>query len=191
MILVDTSVWIDHLHHTNPKLRDLLHHDEIGFHPLVIEELATGSLAARDDTLRYLSYLHRFPVLSHEEFLVLVRTHALWGRGLSPVDVHLLGSVALVPGARAVGPETKDCSGRRKSWRSLISAAPPREDRYTSRTLASTRNRQAHAFLKNLAFSLHALIRTGTYRPLSRVAPCATPQSQHGLRTGHQLSCRR
>ncbi|WP_245572351.1 type II toxin-antitoxin system VapC family toxin [Actinomyces gerencseriae] len=99
VILVDTSVWIDHLHHTNPKLRDLLHHDEIGVHPLVIEELATGSLAARDDTLRYLSYLHRFPVLSHEELLVLVRTHALWGRGLSPVDVHLLGSVALVPSA--------------------------------------------------------------------------------------------
>ena len=62
MILVDTSVWIDHLHHTNPKLRDLLHHDEIGFHPLVIEELATGSLATRDDTLRYLSYLHRTAV---------------------------------------------------------------------------------------------------------------------------------
>ena len=29
----------------------------------------------------------------------LVATHALWGRDLSPVDAHLLGSVMRVPGA--------------------------------------------------------------------------------------------
>ena len=100
MILVDTSVWIDHFHHSDPILVSLLHEDEIGSHPLVAEELAMGSLRARDDVLRHLAHLHQFPVLSHDELLALVAAHALWGRGLSPVDAHLLGSVMLVPGAR-------------------------------------------------------------------------------------------
>ena len=108
MILVDTSVWIDHFHHSDPVLVNLLHEDEIGAHPLVVEELAMGSLKARDDVLKHLSHLHQFPTLSHDELLALVATHALWGRGLSPVDGHLLGSVMLVPGA--CGHATSDCS---------------------------------------------------------------------------------
>ena len=100
MILVDTSVWIDHFHHSDPVLVNLLHEDEIGTHPLVAEELAMGSLKARDDVLKHLAHLHQFPALSHDELLALVAVHALWCRGLSPVDAHLLGSVMLVPGAR-------------------------------------------------------------------------------------------
>ena len=100
MILVNTSVWIDHFHRSDPVLVNLLHEDEIGAHPLVAEELAMGSLKARDDVLKHLAHLHQFPVLSHDELLALVAVHALWGRGLSPVDAHLLGSVMLVPGAR-------------------------------------------------------------------------------------------
>ena len=100
MILVDTSVWIDHFHHSDPVLVNLLHEDEIGTHPLVAEELAMGSLKAGDDVLKHLAHLHQFPALSHDELLALVAVHALWGRGLSPVDAHLLGSVMLVPGAR-------------------------------------------------------------------------------------------
>lgn len=100
MILVDTSVWIDHFHHSDPVLVNLLHEDEIGAHPLVAEELAMGSLKAGYDVLKHLAHLHQFPALSHDELLALVAVHALWGRGLSPVDAHLLGSVMLVPGAR-------------------------------------------------------------------------------------------
>ena len=99
MILVDSSVWIDHFHHSDPVLVNLLHEDEIGSHPLVAEELAMGSLRARNDVLKHLAHLRQFPVLSHDELLTLVAAHVLWGRGLSPVDAHLLGSVVLVPGA--------------------------------------------------------------------------------------------
>lgn len=99
MILVDTSVWIDHFHRSDSVLVNLLHEDEIGAHPLVAEELAMGSLKAGDDVLKHLAHLHQFPALSHDELLALVAVHALWGRGLSPVDAHLLGSVMLVPGA--------------------------------------------------------------------------------------------
>lgn len=99
MILVDTSVWIDHLHATEPHLVQQLETDAVGCHPAVIEELALGSVAQREDVLRLLGSLRLFPVLRHEEVLALVESRRLWGRGLSAVDAHLLGSVALRGGA--------------------------------------------------------------------------------------------
>lgn len=100
MILVDTSIWIDHLHAREPRLVELLESDNIGCHPKIIEELALGSMARRDEILEFLANLFRFPLLAHHEVLALINAHRLWGRGLSAVDVHLLGAVALVPGAR-------------------------------------------------------------------------------------------
>lgn len=100
MILVDTSVWIDHLHNTDPRLVALLSADEVGCHPYVIEELALGSIKQRVMVLDLLSSLHRFPVLSHVEVMTLIDRRRLFGRGLSAVDAHLLGSVSIVAGAR-------------------------------------------------------------------------------------------
>lgn len=100
MILVATSVWIDHLRDPVPRLVTLLDSDEVGCHPLVIEELALGSLKRCEIVLGLLASLHRFPVLSHPEVLELVRERHLWGRGLSAADVHLLGSASLSAGAR-------------------------------------------------------------------------------------------
>lgn len=95
MILVDTSVWIDHLHTAEPRLIELLGDDEVGCHRYVIEELALGSIKQRDKVLELLGSLRDFPTLNHDEVLSLVGRHRLWGRGLSAVDAHLLGSVAL------------------------------------------------------------------------------------------------
>lgn len=95
MILVDTSIWIDHLHATEPRLVELLEADRVGVHPLVIEELALGSIADREQTLEMLGNLHLFPVLDHDELLAFVAANRLWGRGLSATDAHLLGSVLL------------------------------------------------------------------------------------------------
>lgn len=100
MILVDTSIWIDHLHAAEARLGSLLSDDQVGCHRLVIEELALGSIKHRDVVLGLLSDLHQFPTLTHSEFLHLVERRQLWGRGLSAVDVNLLGSVALVDGAQ-------------------------------------------------------------------------------------------
>lgn len=100
MILVDTSIWIDHLRASEPDLVARLGDDEVGSHPAVIEELALGSIAQRSRVLSLLAELWRFPTLTHPEVLELVEHRRLWGRGLSAVDVQLLGAVALVPGAR-------------------------------------------------------------------------------------------
>lgn len=99
MILVDTSIWIDHLHETEPGLVGLLARDEVGSHPMVIEELALGSLKQRSSVLSLLGALYRFPSVSHEEILDFVGNRHLWGRGLSAADVHLLGGVLLVGGS--------------------------------------------------------------------------------------------
>jgi len=100
MILVDTSIWIDHLHAPEPFLVALLRDDLAGCHRAVIEELALGSIKQRDHVLALLAGLQGFPVLTHEEVMALVDGNQLWGRGLSAVDVHLLGSVMLVGGSR-------------------------------------------------------------------------------------------
>lgn len=100
MILVDTSIWIDHLHAAEAGLVRLLGEDEIGCHHLIVEELALGSIRKRDVVLGLLSSLRQFPTVTHPEMLHLAERRRLWGRGLSVIDVNLLGSVALVDGGQ-------------------------------------------------------------------------------------------
>ncbi|BBZ12699.1 hypothetical protein MBRA_28940 [Mycobacterium branderi] len=66
----------------------------------MIDELALGSIKQRAIVIELLGSLHRFPVLTHAEVMTLVDRRRLFGRGLSAVDAHLLGSVSLVGGAR-------------------------------------------------------------------------------------------
>jgi predicted nucleic acid-binding protein len=98
VILVDTSVWIDHLRTADLTLTELLGRDEIACHPLVVEELALGGIKNRDLVLASLDSLRQCPSLSHHEVLALVSSRRLWGKGLSAVDVHLLGSLLLSAG---------------------------------------------------------------------------------------------
>jgi len=100
VILVDTSIWIDHLHTAEARLVGLLSDDEIGCHHLIVEELALGSIKQRDVVLDLLSNLFQFPTVRHPEILHLVERRRLWGKGLSAIDANLLGSVALVEGAQ-------------------------------------------------------------------------------------------
>lgn len=100
MILVDTSIWIDHLHSAESRLIDLLTVDGAGCHPLVIEEMALGAIKQRGVVLDLLANLYQFPTVTHQELLHLVDRRRLWGTGLSAIDAHLLGSVAVVEGAQ-------------------------------------------------------------------------------------------
>lgn len=100
MILVDTAVWIDHLHSAEVRLVELLEIDQVGCHALVIEELALGSISQRDAVLDLLANLRQFPNAQHDEILHFTDQRELWGRGLSAVDVHLMAAVALVEGAQ-------------------------------------------------------------------------------------------
>jgi predicted nucleic acid-binding protein len=95
MILVDTSIWIDHLRRTEPDLVALLENAEVCVHPMIIGELALGSLRDRSVILSLLGDLPGIPVATHAEVLQLIESHALYGTGLSFIDAHLLAALRL------------------------------------------------------------------------------------------------
>ena len=95
MILVDTSVWIDHLRGTEKGLIQLLADGEVLTHPLVVEELACGSIAKRKEFLELLDALPIAPVAGHYEVLDLIENEQLFATGLGAVDAHLIASARL------------------------------------------------------------------------------------------------
>ncbi len=95
MILVDTSIWIDHLHSTEARLVRLLEDDRVCVHPMIIGELALGSLKDRALVLGLLSSLPALPVSTQPELLHFVEVQHLYSCGLSLVDAHLLASLRL------------------------------------------------------------------------------------------------
>jgi len=99
VILVDTSVWIDHLRRHNRVLAKLLHAGMVLTHPFVIGELALGNLRQRKVVLDALADLPRANVATEPEVLHFIDQNALFGRGVGYVDAHLLAAVRLTPGA--------------------------------------------------------------------------------------------
>ena len=100
MILVDTSVWVDHLRKGDSQLADLLERGAVVMHPFVVGEIACGSLTDRSSILELLQDLPTAVVAESEEVLGFIERHGLHGKGIGYVDVHLLASVALTEGAR-------------------------------------------------------------------------------------------
>jgi len=94
-MLVDTSVWVDHLRRRNATLVGLLEQAQVWTHAYVIGELACGNLSQRDKVLNALTALPQAPVGSHDEVLAFLDAHRLMGRGLGWIDVHLLASAKL------------------------------------------------------------------------------------------------
>jgi predicted nucleic acid-binding protein len=99
VILVDTTVWIEHLRHGDERLAALLEHNEVLVHPHVIGELALGESRQRDALLRDLMDLPLANVASDEEVLNLIEREALFGIGIGYIDVHLLAATRLTAGA--------------------------------------------------------------------------------------------
>ncbi len=99
MILVDTSVWVNHLRKGNMRLGELLNNGEVVCHPFIIGELACGNLRNREEILGLLAALPGADVAGHDEVLHLISEHKLHGTGLGWVDAHLLTS-ALLTGCR-------------------------------------------------------------------------------------------
>lgn len=99
MILVDTSVWVDHFRRGDGQLAGLLEAGEVLSHPFVIGELACGHLASRQLVLELLHELPGAVVAQHEEVLGFIDRHRLAGQGIGYVDAHLLASVSLSHGA--------------------------------------------------------------------------------------------
>ena len=95
MILVDTSVWVDHLRHGDASLSQFLDQAQVMCHPMVVGELACGNLKSRAVVLALLADLPSASVASEAEVLGFIQAQSLFGLGIGYVDVHLCASAKL------------------------------------------------------------------------------------------------
>jgi predicted nucleic acid-binding protein len=92
VILVDTSIWIDHLDHGDPTMRQLLDKKEVLIHPFVVGEIALGTLRERDRAMREFGKLPFTYPLDDNDVIEMIVAHRLHGVGIGYVDAHLLAS---------------------------------------------------------------------------------------------------
>ncbi len=95
MVLVDTSVWINHFRKGDGKLNELLMEGRAAIHEFIIGELACGSFKNYDEIMSLINNLHRSKMVTIEEYLLFVRKNKLNGKGIGFVDIHLLASSKL------------------------------------------------------------------------------------------------
>jgi predicted nucleic acid-binding protein len=95
VVLVDTSVWVEHFRSGEPRLACLLDRGEVVCHPFVIGELACGNLPNRLKTLGLLMDMPQAAAAGHDEVIAFIETEGLIGAGLGYVDIHLLASARL------------------------------------------------------------------------------------------------
>ena len=100
MVLVDTSVWVNHLRVGDAALLALLQQAQVCTHPFVLGELALGNLQQTDAAFEALQGLPRLTAALDDEVLGLIARRSLAGRGIGYVDAHLITSVLLTPGCR-------------------------------------------------------------------------------------------
>lgn len=95
MVLVDTSVWVEHLRSGSAGLEPALQNGQVACHPFVIGELACGNLRNRSQILSLLSTLPLVRLAEHEEVMHVIEEYRLMGKGLGYIDVNLLASAML------------------------------------------------------------------------------------------------
>lgn len=100
MILVDSSVWIDHLRAGDLALVELLNTGQVLTHPFVVGELACGNLKNRKAVLSLLHDLPAAPLATHDEVLFFIERRGLMGKGIGYTDAHLLSAVSMAETGR-------------------------------------------------------------------------------------------
>lgn len=100
MILVDSSVWIDHLRHGDQGLVTLLEAGQVVTHPFIVGEIALDSLKNRKSILLFLKALPQAAIATDDEVQRFIESVALFGLGIGHIDAHLLAAVRLNAGSR-------------------------------------------------------------------------------------------
>jgi predicted nucleic acid-binding protein len=95
VVLVDTSVWVEHFCSVEPTLAGLLEGASVLTHPLVLGELFCGRFNNRRQVFDYLQALPRAQVATHEEVMRFVDERKIFGRGVGWIDMHLLACALL------------------------------------------------------------------------------------------------
>lgn len=97
-VLVDTTVWVAHFRKGNPSLIELLEHDMVMIHPLIVGELTCGTPPDRAATLANLARLRTTQQASQREVTAFIEREKLFGLGCGLIDLTLLASTLLMPG---------------------------------------------------------------------------------------------
>ena len=113
MVLVDTSIWIDHLRRGDRQLAMLQETGDVVCHPFVIGELACGSLARRHTVLELLYALPRTEQAGHDEILSFIEDRDRYGGGIGLINANLLWAAV----SESHGLWTRDARLRRNAVR--------------------------------------------------------------------------
>lgn len=101
MVLVDTSVWVNHFRQGDKALTNLIETDLALIHPLVIGEIACGTPPEpRQQTLADLALLKRANEATLPEVMSFIEREKLFDLGCGIVDMVLLASTLLTPNAK-------------------------------------------------------------------------------------------
>jgi predicted nucleic acid-binding protein len=100
MILVDTSIWIDHFRRSEPQLSQLLDRGDIVMHPFIVGELLLGHVPRISEMVDDLNTLPKAIVASVDEVLAFISRRKLADTSIGYVDAHLLAAAALTPETR-------------------------------------------------------------------------------------------
>ncbi|MCK5457703.1 MAG: PIN domain-containing protein [Melioribacteraceae bacterium] len=95
MVLVDTSVWIDHLRNSNKELGSLLLNGSVVMHEFILGELAIGNIKNRKEIIDLLQSISYVPKVTIDEYLFFINKNRLFGKGVGFVDINLLASAKL------------------------------------------------------------------------------------------------
>ena len=96
-IIVDSSIWIDHINMGDPDLTAILKHGWVVMHPMVYGEIALGSITKRQALLRELRKLPQVEAASHSEVIAMIEWMELYNKGVGLIDAHLLASTRILP----------------------------------------------------------------------------------------------
>jgi predicted nucleic acid-binding protein len=122
VVLIDTSVWVDHLRGGDDGVARLLEAGRVLAHPFVTGELALGHLRQRREILAALHDLPQAIAATDAEVLHFIEACALAGTGIGYVDAHLVAAVRLTAGSALW---TRDRRLTEVAERLGVAAAPP------------------------------------------------------------------
>lgn len=93
MVIVDTSVWIDHFRSGDDGLARLLDEGQVLAHSWILGELALGGLS--ETAARLLDGLPKAAVARDHELMGSIRSNSLTNTGVGLVDAQLVTSTLL------------------------------------------------------------------------------------------------
>jgi predicted nucleic acid-binding protein len=91
-ILVDTSVWINHLREGDQNLTELLEQGLVACHPFIVGEIACGGIKNRHEIIDLLNDLPSTEIIDHADIMEFIENRKIMNIGIGYIDVHLLGS---------------------------------------------------------------------------------------------------